>query len=64
MITVGVLTPHAAAGPDAEFPLIAPEHVRVQMSRIQMPPSSRCGRTASSASSSFTRHGSDTSRTS
>ena len=41
MITVGVLTPHAAAGPDAEFPLIAPEHVRVQMSRIQMPPSWR-----------------------
>jgi maleate isomerase len=41
VITVGVLTPHAAAGPDAEFPLIAPEFVRVQVSRIHMPASSR-----------------------
>ena len=37
VITVGVLTPHAAAGPDAEFPRMAPAHVRTTVSRIRAP---------------------------
>ena len=41
MISVGVLTPHAAAGPDAEFPFIAPNRVRTRVSRIQLSASSR-----------------------
>ena len=34
MLTVGVLTPHAAPGPDAEMPDMAPGRVRVVISRI------------------------------
>lgn len=41
MTSVGVLTPHAAAGPDVEFGVIAPGIVRTLVSRIQMPASSR-----------------------
>jgi maleate isomerase len=44
VITVGVLTPHAAAGPESEFAVIAPGHVRTQVSRIQMPAPSRASR--------------------
>ena len=33
-ITVGVLTPHAAAGADVEFSHIAPAYVRTEVSRI------------------------------
>ena len=44
MITVGVLTPHAAAGPESEFAVIAPGDVRTQVSRIQMPAPSRASR--------------------
>jgi maleate isomerase len=34
MLTVGVLTPHAAPGPDVEMPQMAPGRVRVEVSRI------------------------------
>jgi maleate isomerase len=34
MLTVGVLTPHAAPGPDAEMPDMALGQVRVEVSRI------------------------------
>jgi maleate isomerase len=34
MLTVGVLTPHAAPGPDVEMPDMAPGRVRVEVSRI------------------------------
>jgi maleate isomerase len=34
MISVGVLTPHAAAGPEAELPGMAPGHVVTRVSRI------------------------------
>ena len=34
MISVGVLTPHAAAGPEAEFPDMVPGKVVTQVSRI------------------------------
>jgi maleate isomerase len=37
MITVGVLTPHAAAGADAEFGRMAPAHVRTEVSRTGPP---------------------------
>ena len=37
MISVGVLTPHAAAGPEAEFPDLAPGRVVTQVSRIPAP---------------------------
>jgi maleate isomerase len=40
VITVGVLTPHAAAGADSEFPRMAPAHVRTRVSRIRTPVSS------------------------
>jgi maleate isomerase len=40
MITVGVLTPHAAAGPEPEFLRMAPAHVRTEVSRIPVPVSS------------------------
>ena len=35
MITVGVLTPHAAAGADAEFSRMAPGQVRTEVARIR-----------------------------
>ncbi|MEV6488028.1 hypothetical protein AB0M20_05210 [Actinoplanes sp. NPDC051633] len=35
VITVGVLTPHATAGADAEFALMAPGRVRTELSRIR-----------------------------
>jgi maleate isomerase len=34
MLTVGVLTPHAAPGPEVEMPKMAPGRVRVEVSRI------------------------------
>jgi maleate isomerase len=34
MLSVGVLTPHAAPGPDVEMPNMAPGRVRVEVSRI------------------------------
>jgi maleate isomerase len=34
MITIGVLTPHAEAGPEAELPLMAPGQVFTRLSRI------------------------------
>lgn len=34
MLTVGVLTPHTAPGPDVEMPSMAPGRVRVQVARI------------------------------
>jgi maleate isomerase len=34
MISVGVLTPHAAAGPEAEFPDMAAGHIGTRISRI------------------------------
>ena len=34
VVTVGVLTPHAAAGPEAELPDMAPGQVITQVSRI------------------------------
>lgn len=37
MISIGVLTPHAAAGPEAEFPDMAPGHVVTRVSRIPAP---------------------------
>jgi maleate isomerase len=37
MISIGVLTPHAAAGPEAEFPDMAAGHVRTLISRIPAP---------------------------
>jgi maleate isomerase len=40
VITVGVLTPHAAAGPEAEFPRMAPAQVRTKVSRVRIPVSS------------------------
>jgi maleate isomerase len=43
VITVGVLTPHATAGPESEFTVLAPEHVRVDVARIQKPVSSSGG---------------------
>jgi maleate isomerase len=43
MITVGVLTPHAAAGADVEFVRMAPEHVRTEVSRTGPPISSADG---------------------
>ena len=42
-VTIGVLTPHATAGPDAEFPRMAPRHVRTVVSRIRPPVSSISG---------------------
>jgi maleate isomerase len=36
-ITIGVLTPHATAGPDAEFPRMAPGRIRTAVSRIGLP---------------------------
>lgn len=36
-ITIGVLTPHATAGPEAEFPRMAPGRVRTAVSRIGLP---------------------------
>lgn len=33
VITVGVITPHAAVGPEAELPAMAPGSVRVHVSR-------------------------------
>jgi maleate isomerase len=35
MLTVGVLTPHTAPGPDVEMPNMAPGRVRVEVSRIR-----------------------------
>jgi maleate isomerase len=43
MITVGVLTPHGAAGADAEFPSMAPDHLRVKVSRLKIPAPSTAG---------------------
>lgn len=40
MITVGVLTPHATAGPESEFRLMTPAHVRTEMVRLRLPASS------------------------
>jgi maleate isomerase len=37
MISIGVLTPHAAAGPEAELPDMAPGQVVTQVSRIPAP---------------------------
>jgi maleate isomerase len=37
VITVGVLTPHAAAGPEVEFDRMAPGQVRTKVSRIRAP---------------------------
>ncbi len=37
MISVGVLTPHAAAGPEAELPDMAPGQVAARVSRIPAP---------------------------
>lgn len=37
MISVGVLTPHNAAGPDVEFPLIAPGRVATHIARVSAP---------------------------
>lgn len=34
MISIGVLTPHAAVGPEAEFPAMAPGRVMTQVARI------------------------------
>jgi maleate isomerase len=34
ILTVGVLTPHAAPGPDVEMPDMAPGRIRVEVSRI------------------------------
>jgi maleate isomerase len=39
MLTVGVLTPHAAPGPDVEMPTMAPGWVRVEVARIWNAPS-------------------------
>ena len=33
MLTVGVLTPHAAPGPDVEMPAMAPGQIRVEVAR-------------------------------
>jgi maleate isomerase len=41
MIRVGVLSPHAAEGAEAEFPLMAPSHVRTTISRIRAAGSNR-----------------------
>ena len=35
VITVGVLTPHTAAGPEVELPSMAPDHVRVRVARVR-----------------------------
>ena len=48
MIRVGVLSPHAAEGPESELPLMAPTRVRTAVSRIraagaQAPPGSADG---------------------
>ncbi|WP_152364998.1 maleate cis-trans isomerase family protein [Microlunatus speluncae] len=45
VITVGVLTPHAATGPEAELPDLAPGWVRVAVSRTR-PAASRSARAA------------------
>jgi maleate isomerase len=37
MISIGVLTPHAAAGPEVELPDMAPGQVSVRVSRIPAP---------------------------
>jgi maleate isomerase len=37
VLTVGVLIPHATAGADHEFPLMAPGHIRTKVSRIRPP---------------------------
>lgn len=37
MITVGVLTPHATAGPESEFPLMAPAQVATTVVRLRPP---------------------------
>jgi maleate isomerase len=37
MITVCVLTPHAAVGPESEWPRMAPAHVRTTISRLRNP---------------------------
>jgi maleate isomerase len=42
-ITIGVLTPHATAGPEAEFPRMAPGRVRTVVSRIRLPVRSGSG---------------------
>lgn len=35
VITVGVLSPHTAPGPEVEFPVMAPDRVRVRVARVR-----------------------------
>ena len=34
MIRVGILTPHAAVGPEVELPMMAPERLLTRVARI------------------------------
>jgi maleate isomerase len=49
MLTVGVLTPHAAPGPDVEMPIMAPGRIRVEVSRIRNPASCTSGNAGSTS---------------
>jgi maleate isomerase len=49
MLTVGVLTPHAAPGPDVEMPNMAPGRVRVEVSRIRNAASCASGNAGSTS---------------
>jgi len=49
MLTVGVLTPHTAPGPDVEMPNMAPGRLRVEVSRIRNAASGASGKAGSAS---------------
>jgi maleate isomerase len=55
LVTVGVLTPHAAPGPEAEFPEMAPGQVETRLARISAPGSAASGEAAPPTSPSGLR---------
>jgi len=55
MLTLGVLTPHAAPGPEVEIPDMAPGRVRVQVARIGNAPSRDSGNSGALRTQAGTR---------
>jgi maleate isomerase len=56
MITVGVLTPHTAPGPDVEMPNMAPGRIRVEVSRIRNAASCNSGNAGSTSADRLRIH--------